>query len=55
MLRDFMAEIKIFNINGKVSTTNSCLMSDCRKRFSSYKPGLQYFSCSYKMLLNSNM
>lgn len=39
MLRDFMSEIIIFNINGKVRTTNSFLMSECRKRFSSYKVG----------------
>lgn len=39
VLRDFTGEIIIFTINGKVSTTNSFLMSECRKKLSSYKVG----------------
>lgn len=34
-----MGEIVIFDINGKVNTTNAILTCACRKRFSFYKVG----------------
>jgi hypothetical protein len=33
VLKYFMGEIAIYNINGNVSMNSSCFMSECRKRF----------------------